>query len=143
MPYSGKGTDAEIDQRSLAGQKHSTHGTYAFQHRGPDALQPAQRGKYAELQELLSTRPGAIDALKEQAIQTMMLAFIAQSYVVEQKNSGKSLDDIALLRCLPGFWNSANRCLKAYLDVLPREENVLDLGEAISKAVKEHEQNKE
>jgi hypothetical protein len=140
MPYSGKGTDAEIEQRQEAAK---THGVFAFRDRGPDALQPTQRGKYAELQEQLSTRPGVIDALREQAVQTMLLAFIAQSYVVEQRNRGKSMDDIALLRSLPAFWNSANRCLKAYLDVLPSEENVLDLGEAITKAVKEHEQNKE
>jgi hypothetical protein len=80
---------------------------------------------------------------REQAIQTMLLAQIAQSYCVTQYKQGASLDNIALLRVLPAFWNSANRCLKAYLDVLPSEENVLDLGEAITKAVKEHEQNKE
>jgi hypothetical protein len=119
------------------------HGVYRLRDHGPAALEPEQRGRYAELQDQLSTKPGAVDALREQAIQTMLLAQIAQSYCVTQYKQGASLDNIALLRVLPAFWNSANRCLKAYLDVLPSEENVLDLGEAITKAVKEHEQNKE
>jgi hypothetical protein len=139
MPYSGKGTDAEIEQRQTAAK---THGVFAFRDRGPSALEPEQRGKYVELQEQLSSRPGAIDALREQAIQTMLLAEIAQSYCVTEYKSGKSLDDIALLRALPAFWNSANRALKTYLDILPIDKDVLDLGEAITKAVKEHEQNK-
>ena len=140
MPYSGKGTDAEIEQRQEAAK---THGVFAFRDRGPSALEPTQRGKYAELQEQLSTRPGTIEALREQAAQTMLLAQIAQSYVVTEYKAGRSLDSIALLRALPAFWNSANRCLKTYLDVLPNDENILELGETITKAVKEHEQNKE
>jgi uncharacterized protein YjcR len=118
------------------------HGAYAFRDHGPDSLSTEKRGKYAELQEQLSTRPGAFEALKEQATQTMLLALIAQSYVVEQKQAGKSLDDIALLRALPAFWNCANRALKTYLDVLPKDDKRLDLGEAITKPIKEHEQNK-
>jgi hypothetical protein len=139
MPYSGKGTEAEIEQRQTAAK---THGVFSFRDRGPSALEPEQRGKYAELQDQLSTRQGSIDALREQAIQTMLLAQIAQSYCVTQYKSGACLDDIALLRSLPAFWNSANRCLKTYLDILPKEEDRLDLGEAITKAVIEHEQNK-
>ena len=118
------------------------HGVFAFERRGEAALSTEQRGKYAELQDQLATRRGAMEALREQATQTMLLALIAQSYVVEQKQAGKSLDDIALLRSLPAFWNSANRALKTYLDIMPKEENRLNLGETITKAVELHEQNK-
>jgi hypothetical protein len=97
------------------------HGVYRVRDHGPGALEPEQRGKYAELQDQLITRQGSIDVLREQATQTMLLAQIAQSYVVSEYKAGKSLDDIALLRSLPGFWNSANRALKTYLDVLPKD----------------------
>ena len=49
--------------------------------------------------------------------------------------NGKPLDDIPLLRALPAFWNSANRALKTYLDVLPDDSEVLDLAEHISQAI--------
>jgi len=139
MPYSGKGTKAEIKQRKEAALKH---GVFAFRDHGPSALTKEQRGTYAALQDQLSTRQGAIEVLKEQATQAMLLAEIAQSYCVQQHEAGKSLDEIALLRSLPAFWNSANRALKTYLDVLPKEENRLTLGETITKAVKEHENQK-
>ena len=48
-----------------------SHGVYAFERRGEAALSTDQRGKYAELQDQLSTRQGAIDALREQATQSM------------------------------------------------------------------------
>jgi hypothetical protein len=118
------------------------HSVYRLRDQGPDSLSSEQRGKYAELTEQLSTRLGAINALREQAIQTMLLAEIAQSYCVSEYKTGKVLDDIQLLRSLPAFWNSANRALKTYLDVLPKEENRLTLGEAIAKEVELHEQNK-
>jgi hypothetical protein len=132
-------SDSERKQREEAPLKH---GVYRLRDHGPSALDPEQRGKYAELQDQLSTRQGAIEALKEQATQAMLLAEIAQSYCVTQYKAGKCLDDIALLRALPAFWNSANRALKTYLDVLPKDDNRLDLGEAITKAVELHEQNK-
>jgi hypothetical protein len=119
-----------------------SHGVYASERRGPAALSIEQRGKYAELHDQLSTRQGAIDALREQATQAMLLALIAQSYVVTQHEAGKSLDDIVLLRSLPAFWNSANRALKTYLDVIPKDDKRLTLGEVITQAVKDHESTK-
>ena len=113
-----------IAQRQDAPLKH---GVYRVRDNGPSALTTEQQGEYASLSIQLSTRQGAIDALKEQATQAMLLAQIAQSYVVTQHEAGKSLDDIALLRALPAFWNSANRALKTYLDVLPKENRRMDI----------------
>ncbi len=119
-----------------------SHGVYAFERRGEAALSTDQRGKYAELQDQLSTRQGAIDALREQATQSMLLALIAQSYVVTQHEAGKSLDEIVLLRSLPAFWNSANRALKTYLDVLPKDNKRQSLSEVITQAVNDHKSTK-
>ena len=135
---SRKITASGIAQRANANLKH---GVYRLRDSGPGSLDAEKRGKYVELQDQLSSRQGVIETLREQACQTMLLAEIAQSYIVEQKQAGKSLDDIALLRSLPAFWNSANRALKTYFDVLPDDEKRLDLGEAITKAVFDHEQS--
>lgn len=118
MPASGvkdEMTEAEIEQRHKSNLKH---GVSAFQARGEAALKPEQRSTYAILREQISSGEGTVEALKEQAAQTMMLAQIAQSYVVSEYQKKKNLDDIPLLSRLPLFWNSANRAMKTYYDVL-------------------------
>jgi hypothetical protein len=132
MPYSGNGTEAEIEQRRKAARKH---GVDAIRRRGQAAMTPGQRGHYTELQEQLSTREGAVDALRDAAVNTIMLAQVAQSYCVEQHQGGKPLDQIPLLRSLPAFWNSAGRALKVYLETLPDDKEVLDLAEHIKQAM--------
>jgi hypothetical protein len=131
MPY-GSGSKAEVEQRQKAARKH---GVYAVMGRGVDALEPHQRGIYAELQEQLSTRQGTVEALKDAAINTIVLAQIAQSYCIDQFQQGKSLDKIALLGKLPAFWNSAGRAIRAYLDTIPDEKDILDLSESIQRAM--------
>jgi hypothetical protein len=131
MPY-GSGSKEELEQRQKAARKH---GVYAVMGRGVDALEPHQRGIYAELADQLSTRQGAVEALRDAAIHTVLLAQIAQSYCIEQFQQGKSLDKIALLGKLPAFWNSANRAIRAYYDVLPDEKDILDLSESIQRAM--------
>jgi len=129
MPY-GSGSEAEIKQRVEAGKARRVHGTYAVRDRGEEAMTPTQRGKFAELQEQLDTRHGAVGALKDAAVNTIMLANIAQSYCVEQHREGKSLDKIALLRSLPAFWNCAGRAIKAYIEAMPKDDDdVIDLEE--------------
>jgi hypothetical protein len=95
------------------------HGVYSIRDHGDRVMTPAQRSVKAELLEQLDTREGAIAALKDQAIETFILAGVAQAYVVQQHEAGVPLDDIPLLRALPAFWNSANRALKSYIDVIP------------------------
>ena len=141
MPASGKlgkMSQIELQQRRKASR---THGIYALRDRGEEAMTPSQRGAYAELQAQLSTRAGTIEALRDAAANTIMLAQVAQSYCVKQHQAGVPLGDIPLLRALPAFWNSAGRAIKSYLDTLPDEQEVLDLGEMIAQAVKDHEQN--
>ena len=117
-------TKAALRQRQNASK---THGTYAVRDRGQEAMTPTQRSRFAEIQEQLSDRAGAIEALKEQATHTFMLAQVAQSYCVEQYQAGKPLDRIPLLRNLPAFWNSAGRALKNYLDTLPKDIDPMDI----------------
>ena len=125
----------ELQQRMEASK---TYGVYAIRDRGEDAMTPVQKSKHAELQEQLGTRAGVIEALQDQAVNTIMLAQVAQSYCIERHRIGVPLDSISLLRALRAFWNSAGRALKNYLDTLPDEKDILDIGETIAKAVKEH-----
>ncbi len=132
----------ELNEKGLKQRQDAArlHGVYAFRDRGPSALQAEERGTYAALQDQLSTRPGAIEALQEQATQTMLLAEIAQSYCVRQHRAGVDLDKIALFRSLPAFWNSANRALKTYLDVIP-DDSMPESAEIIhiQEMIKEHD----
>jgi hypothetical protein len=125
-------TRAEIAQSRLAARKH---GVYAMRDRGAEAMTAAQRSQYAELQEQLETRQGVIKVLREAAAQTVILAQVAQSYCVKRHKSGMPLGEIALLRALPAFWNSAGRALKVYLDILPDDREVLELSEHIKAAI--------
>jgi len=144
MPASGTKevmSEAELEQRSDAGQRSRIHGTYAIRDRGQEAMTPVQRSKYAELQEQLLTRQGTEDAMRDAAVNTLMLAGVAQSFCIEQHQKGIPLDRIELLSKLPMFWNSANRALKTYLDTLPKERDILDLATVVTQAMNEGEDN--
>jgi len=125
-------TDAALRQRQNASK---THGTYAVRDRGQEAMTPTQRSKRAELIEQFETREGVVMALRDQAVDTLILAQIAQSYCVSQTQAGKPLDKIALLRSLPAFWNSAGRALKNYLDTIPDDSKIYDLAEHVQRAM--------
>jgi len=90
-------------------------------------MTPTQRSHRAELIEQFETRQGVVTALRHQAVDTLILAQIAQSYCVSQHQQGKSLDKIPLLRNLPAFWNSAGRAMKNYLDTLPKDADRMDI----------------
>jgi hypothetical protein len=81
-------------------------------------LKPEQRGTYTVLHEQLNSGEGSLEVLKEQAVQTMIMAQYAQAYVIQEHRKGKSLDAIPLMNRIPLFWNSANRCMKTYYDAL-------------------------
>ena len=120
-------TEKAHEQRRLAARKH---GAYGILERGPDAMDTEQRSLYAELREQLGEHAGVLDALKEQAAQSIVIARVAADYVSKQAQSGVPLDEIKLLRVLPAFWNSAARMMGALLAILPAEKDdagVLDL----------------
>jgi hypothetical protein len=116
-----------------------THGVYAIRDHGPTAMTPAQRGQYAELIEQLATREGTIDALRDAAVNTVILAQVAQNYCVSMHQAGEPLDQIPLLKSLPAFWNSAGRALKVYLDTIPDDHQVLDLASHIIRGMKDEQ----
>lgn len=112
-------TQKELEQRRQASR---THGVYAVQQRGEDAMTPAQRSRSVELQEQLTDREGVILAMRDAVVSSLAVAEIAQSYVIQQHKAGRQLDTIPLFTKLPLFWNSANRALKAYLDTFPADQ---------------------
>jgi hypothetical protein len=106
------------------------HGVFALRDNGERAMTAEQRKTAGQLKRQLESREGVVDALRDAATQTVILASVAQQYCVDQHQAGRPLDDIALLRSLPAFWNSAGRALKTYLDSLPKDSpDAIDLDE--------------
>jgi hypothetical protein len=128
MPASKKGlSEAEIKQRSEAGQASKVHGAYAYQARGDQALEPNKRGRLAELAELASDRAGLISLLQERVTRSIMMCEIIESYIVQEKQLGKSLADIPILGKLPAYQNSAQRAIASLVSLLPKSnEDALD-----------------
>ena len=128
----GKLTEKNLKQKQGAARKH---GAYAIRDRGPAAMTPKQRSMRAELIEQLETKGGVITALRDQAVDLLVLCGVAQSFVIEKHQAGKPLDEIKLLTALPRFFNSTSRALKVYLDAMPDDSEVLDLAEHVTQAM--------
>jgi hypothetical protein len=109
-------SDAELEQRKIAG---TVHGAYAFRDHGAEALPEKKRSRIGELSESVQTRAGLLSLLQDRAVRAIIMVEIVESYIVEEKRKGKPLESISILRNLPGFQNSAQRCIEALLDVMP------------------------
>ena len=138
MPYSGEGTEAEIEQRQIASK---THGAYAFERRGEVALNKPGRSRLQELKDQVQNREGVLALMQERAANAVMMVELITSYVAKEHKEGKQLSRIGALGRLPAFMNTAQRALKDLLAVLPDDERVLDIGESITRAMNEHEEN--
>ncbi len=127
MPASGPKetmSEEELTQRQEAAKKH---GAYAYQARGTPALEPNKRGRLAELAELASERAGLISLLQERVTRSIMMCEIIESYIVQEKQSGRSLADIPILGKLPAYQNSAQRAIASLISLLPKSnEDALD-----------------
>jgi len=126
MPY-GKGSEAELRQR----QAPRSHGVYAIRSHGEKVMTPEQRSARQELSTEIQTKQGAVDTLRDLAVDAIMLSKVAQSYVIEQHEEGKNLDQIPLARALPAFQNSASRILGQYLQYMPDESSIIDVTEML------------
>lgn len=129
MPASGSKdvmSEAELQQRSDAGQKNIEHGVYAFRDRGQAALTDTGRSRLAELQEQVSERSKAVELLKEFTAKSVLIAELAMGYVSTKKREGVELDKIAVFRALPAFLNTAARTLKDLIALLPDDKDVID-----------------
>lgn len=127
-----------IEQREQAARKH---GVYAVRDNGPDAMTEPERSRFAELQVQFEDRRGVVAAMRDQAVNSLLLSEIAQAYVISEHKAGVPLDKILLLGKLPAFWNSAGRALKNYLDTLPDDSEVLDLAEHVKRLMGEDSDN--
>ncbi len=111
-------TDEAREQRQEATREH---GVYSVRDRGVDAMTLSQRSMYVELKEQLETPDGTLEAIRDLATNSLLLAKIAQSWCIEQHKEGVPLDKIPLLKALPAFLNSASRQLKAYFAMIPKD----------------------
>jgi len=124
MPYSGKGTKEELQQRQQAARKH---GAYAFQARGAVALDQPQRSRLQELKEQVQDRDGVLELMQERAANSVMVTELIFSHVAREVKQGKPLAQITILRALPAFMNTAQRALKDLIREMPEGEGVSDV----------------
>ncbi len=107
----------ERNQRQEAPIKHG-----AFSKK----MTPEKISRLAELEELLSTRPGLVEVQRDQTAKAIELTNVVLSWVVSEHKKGKSLDNIPALNKLPSYMNSSNRALKQLYEMLPDSEDVID-----------------
>jgi hypothetical protein len=98
-------------------------------------MEPHQLDQAAVLRDQLNTREGTVQALKDTAINTLMIAQVAQAYCVQKHQEGQALDTIPLLGRLPMFWNSAGRALQAYLATLDKGKTGIITAEDVIEAI--------
>lgn len=109
--------DKDLEQRQQAAR---THGAYAIQARGEEALTDEQRPLLVELREKVQDRDGVLELMKEHAAKAVLIANLMTSYAVEKHQAGVPLEDIAVLGKLPAFYNTAQRALKDLISELPQ-----------------------
>lgn len=122
MPAHGKKdqmSEAELAQRHEASRKH---GVYAIQQHGETAMTEDQRSVRNELLDQVKTKEGAIDVLREMAIDALLLSKVAQDAVIQEHDKGKPLGEIPLVARLPQFQNSAARILTAYISTFKDDD---------------------
>lgn len=125
MPASGKRdimSQSELHQRETAPLKH---GVYA------KTVTPEKAATLALLGDKLSTRPGVIDAMIDQAAKAVAVADLALGYVSTRHKAGVGLDSIPMARALPAFLNSAARSLAQLYGMLPDENKTFDITELL------------
>lgn len=119
MPASKSGILSE-DEREQRAQAARKHGVYSKK------ITPEKAAKIAELEDQLSTRPGVVNAMIDQAAKAIQVANVAAGYVAAKHNEGIPLDRIPLAKSLPAFFNTANRALGQLFSMLPDEQQMLD-----------------
>ena len=123
MGYSGKGTEAEIEQRQEAAK---SHGAYAFRDRGEETLTVSTRSRLEELKEKVQDRAGVLELMQERAANAVMMVELVTGFVGKEVKSGKQLSQISALDRLPAFMNTAQRALKDLISVMPNDKDALD-----------------
>lgn len=103
-------------------QKAVTHGAYAFQAHGEQALEPSGRSRLVELREVVQDKPGLLAVAQEKVADSILLFELVQSFVASEVKKGKPLGDIPVLKTLPAFANSMQRALAFLWSIMPDDE---------------------
>ena len=106
------------EQRAQASRKH---GAYSKK------MTPEKAARLALLEDELSTRPGVVAIQNEQTARAVQVLNVAMSYALQQHQAGKPLDKIPVFKMLPAFMNSAQRALKQLHEMLPDDQDILDV----------------
>jgi hypothetical protein len=118
-----KMSEEELKQRQDASH---THGAYALRDRGKSALQGSATSRLEELEEAVHERKSAIELLKEHTAKSVLIAELALGYVSNKRAQGVELENLAVFRALPAFFNSATRALRDLIALLPDDKGVID-----------------
>ena len=115
-----------------------THGAYSKQ------LQPVARSRLVELEEQAGSREGLVELLTARTAKAILLCEVIESYVVEQKQRGVSLEDMPILKALPAFMNTAQRAISTLAQLQPGSNGQQQSAELqhILEVINEHDKDK-
>ena len=126
--------EREIKYQELSSRKH---GIRAVEDRGDVAMEPAQRGRLAEITELTGDREGLVTLLRERAARAILIAEMTEAWIEKQAREGVGWDKMTMLDRITTFQNGARLAINALLAVAPEERSNKDITEFLQGKAKE------
>lgn len=112
-------------QQQMASRKH---GMYAFERRGPDALEQEQQTYLMELRQLFKTQPGRLEYREQLAASLAMMCELGFQSIRKQAERGGDLWKANVTGRLGTYVNTLVRMLDSWPeDDQDRPKNVIDL----------------
>jgi hypothetical protein len=120
-------TDEEIsEQNRKNGQQYQTHGIYAFEARGPDALAPEKISRLAELRALAATESGRLDLRKELTARLGLLVEMGFSQMRKDAEAGKDIFSSSVIKSFGVFANTFLRSLDNWPKDAEKPKDILE-----------------
>jgi hypothetical protein len=118
-----------------------THGAFAFQRHGEQALRPEGRTRLMELRDQVKERESLLILLQEKAADATLLFELVQSHVAHEVKMGTPLAEIPAIKILPAFFNSMQRALTTLIGMMPKDRGPLDEGKILEELKHGDEEN--
>ena len=104
-------------QRQQASRKHAV---YAFEHRGPEALDPLQVGRLNELRQMLEDSPGRTELRRELTARMALICELGFAHLRQQTENGEDIWQGGIIRRLGSYVAETRRLLDSFEDDVPR-----------------------
>jgi hypothetical protein len=107
---------ARMSERALKHQQQAnrSHGMYAYQKRGEDALEPIQLSRYQELKTLFDSEPGRVEYRKDLAAHVAMILELGFANLRELAESNQTIWDKPPIRAMGTYLNTFVRLLDGW-----------------------------